>query len=618
MSDITRSIYITYVDSRAFPTIYYQDYPSSYTICGTLPTSFSGVATCIEHKCVNGSEFAVTHDGAPSFAFPSHPPIPWPKQTISNFEPDLQGLTYEPAWDSGGDWSPQLRPLFPDLAAWSCYVRPLQAPDTLKLTALYLTATSTATESGDVPSRLPIPTGTQLPIYENGASQAPIITLGPLATKPEEAATSLPSLRNAPESTTATRATSIIEGLSSNQMPPNRPTDSATMSLGVAAGHANAPTVDATSPTRTFSFKPAPMPLQMTTPSALIAPLESPGQAAAAASSAIPVGSTDKHSNVIASMTPLSAVIFTSTNQQGSFMVTTSADIPGGSSTTALAAIPTPAAAQALSIGTQVLTANSENQYVVGTQTLGLGVPITVGTGDAATPIILYTSSSHSILVIGSNTQTLPASPTPQVLAAPATLNIGSQTLVADSAGQYVAGTQTLAPGSPITLGSGDAATPILLRTTNSNTLLIIGSSTSTLTVQTPLIPTSITPTLTTAASATTPPPFTIGTQIVTANSQHQYIVGTQTLIPGVAITVSGTPVSLAPSGTQILVGTSTDGLGNFIMSGLGAGPGSTVGANASGVVPFTAAAAVGVVRSLRWLVGWGGVVIGVGVMVWL
>lgn len=579
MSDITRSIYITYVDSRAFPTIYYQDYPSSYTICGTLPTSVSGVATCIEHKCVTGPDLAVTYDGAPSFAFPSHPPISWPEQTISNFEPDLQGLTYEPAWGSGNDWSEQLRPLFPDLAAWSCPVGLLQAPATLKLAALYLTATSTATESGDVPSSLPIPTGTHLAIYENGASQAPIVTVGPLATNPEEAATSLPSLRNAPESTTTTRATSIIEGLSSNQMPPNGPTDSATISLGIAAGHANALPVDATSPTTTFNFEPAPMPLQMTSPSALIAPLESPGQAAAAPSSPIPVSSIDKHSDV-----------------------------------------PIPAPVQALSIGTQVLTANSENQYVVGTQTLGLGVPITVGTGDAATPIVLYASSSHSVLVVGSNTQTLPASSTPQVIAPPITLNIGSQTLVADSAGQYVAGTQTLAPDSPITLGSGDAATPIVLETTNGNTLLIIGSSTSTLPVQTPLITPSITSTFTAAATATTPQPFTIGTQIVTANSQNQYIVGTQTLTPGVAITVSGTPVSQAPSGTQIFVGASTDALGNFIMSGLGAGSGlgPSVGANASGAVPFTAAAAGGVVRSLRWLVGWGGVVMGVGVMAWL
>lgn len=45
--------------------------------------------------------------------------------------------------------------------------------------------------------------------------------------------------------------------------------------------------------------------------------------------------------------------------------------------------------------------------------------------------------------------------------------------------------------------------------------------------------------------------------------------------------------VSLAPSGTQVVVGTSTDGLEDYITTGLGAGP----SASASGALPFTAAA---------------------------
>ena len=68
-------------------------------------------------------------------------------------------------------------------------------------------------------------------------------------------------------------------------------------------------------------------------------------------------------------------------------------------------------------------------------------------------------------------------------------------------------------------------------------------------------------------------PVLTVGNQVVTANSQEQYIIGSQTLTAGGVITVSGTKVSLAPGDTQVVVGTSTEGLGGLITAGLGNGP---------------------------------------------
>ncbi|MCJ1274534.1 hypothetical protein MMC21_002330 [Puttea exsequens] len=56
--------------------------------------------------------------------------------------------------------------------------------------------------------------------------------------------------------------------------------------------------------------------------------------------------------------------------------------------------------------------------------------------------------------------------------------------------------------------------------------------------------------------------PFTVGNEVVTANSASQYVVHGQTLIPGAAaINVEGTPVSLGPQGFQVVVGSSMIGL---------------------------------------------------------
>jgi hypothetical protein len=47
----------------------------------------------------------------------------------------------------------------------------------------------------------------------------------------------------------------------------------------------------------------------------------------------------------------------------------------------------------------------------------------------------------------------------------------------------------------------------------------------------------------------------TINGQTITANSQSNFVIGTQTLIPGgPAITVPETPISLAPGATQLVI----------------------------------------------------------------
>ena len=97
-------------------------------------------------------------------------------------------------------------------------------------------------------------------------------------------------------------------------------------------------------------------------------------------------------------------------------------------------------------------------------------------------------------------------------------------------------------------------------------------------------------PTLIPAPAATSPsmPLLTLGPSTYTASSNSEYIIGGQTLRPGAsAIEVSGTPISLDPQGTVLVLGGSTTiaetlGLGGYVMSGFDGSPQSTTSASAS------------------------------------
>ncbi|KAK0868598.1 hypothetical protein LTR87_014084 [Friedmanniomyces endolithicus] len=212
-------------------------------------------------------------------------------------------------------------------------------------------------------------------------------------------------------------------------------------------------------------------------------------------------------------------------------------------------------------------TAGLATQYVVAGQTLVPGSSITVGSGEATTVVALRTGSSNTLLIVGSSTSTIGQTPS-----TPPALIIGSSVIAANSNSQYVVAGQTLVPGSTITVGSGGATTVVALQTDSSKTVLVVGSSKSTIGQQ-----------QITAA----PPALTIGSSVISANSKSQYLVGSQTLVPGgSAITVSGTVISLATGATEVMVGTQSEvvatGLGGYIWSGLGAGPTASTSAMGS------------------------------------
>ena len=115
--------------------------------------------------------------------------------------------------------------------------------------------------------------------------------------------------------------------------------------------------------------------------------------------------------------------------------------------------------------------------------------------------------------------------------------------------------------------------------------------------------------------SVTAAPVLTINNQPVRPNSASEYIIEGQTLIPGgPAITVSGTPISLAPSASNVVVGSSTEALGPIIMGGFG--PSATAGSIGSGSANSTATSSeafTGGAGLARKTDGWTVVAVGLG-----
>lgn len=188
-----------------------------------------------------------------------------------------------------------------------------------------------------------------------------------------------------------------------------------------------------------------------------------------------------------------------------------------------------PSALPSFTIGNEVVTANSASQYVVSGQTITPGAPAVIISG---TPISLDPSTRN--VVIGTNTIPL-EQPSPSALPS---FTFEKKVITADSASNYVVDGQTITPGAPAITISG---TPISLDPSTKN--VVIGTNTIPL-EQPPPLPL---------------PSFTIGNQLLTADSASHYIINSQTLTPGApAITISGTPISLAPSSSYIAIGSTT------------------------------------------------------------
>ena len=246
-----------------------------------------------------------------------------------------------------------------------------------------------------------------------------------------------------------------------------------------------------------------------------------------------------------------------------------------------------------ITVGSQTYTANPSSQFVIGSQTLEAG-------GDAITheghTISLGPSASNIVIDSSTGVISYPIVTTLLPTALPV-LTIDNQPVTANGASEYIIGSQTLVPGGSAIIISG---TPVSLAPSES--AIVIGGSTKFIS----------------SPSVTAAPVLTINNQPVTANSASEYIIQGQTLIPGgPAITVSGTPISLAPSASDVVVGSSTEALGPIIMDGFGPS-GATAGSMGSGSANSTATSpeaftgGAGLVRKIKvWRVAAVGLGIG-------
>ncbi|KAL8895668.1 MAG: hypothetical protein Q9207_008071, partial [Kuettlingeria erythrocarpa] len=170
------------------------------------------------------------------------------------------------------------------------------------------------------------------------------------------------------------------------------------------------------------------------------------------------------------------------------------------------------------------------SDLVFGTQTIRPGVPAVSISG---TPVSM--AEDGAVIVVGSSTAPLPAAATQGFVVADAF------TFSRGSGSDLVIGTQTITPGAPAVTISG---TPVSFPV--GATAVVVGGSTI------PLLGLS-------SASNTPPVTLNINGMSLTALPGSNYLVGSQTLTPGKpAITVNGTPVSLAVGGTAVIAGDST------------------------------------------------------------
>ncbi|KAI9781793.1 MAG: hypothetical protein M1816_002183 [Peltula sp. TS41687] len=250
--------------------------------------------------------------------------------------------------------------------------------------------------------------------------------------------------------------------------------------------------------------------------------------------------------------------------------------------TSTLAAVasasPTRQAPPVLTIGGSTYTANIASQYEI-------APGITIVPGGSAETISGTTISlapSASYVAVNGITSTLAAAPLPSP--ASPTLNFGGSTYTAQSASRYIIEGQTLGLGSTITIGSESSTMVVELQTaTNGATELIVGAGNS---MSTSTLPSGGAPISLPAITPTrTPPPLTLAGQTYAANSLSQYSLAPDlTLTPGGVVTFSGTEISLAPSASFAVVGSSTETL-SAAAETTGAGASGGSGGSGSGSV---------------------------------
>ena len=202
---------------------------------------------------------------------------------------------------------------------------------------------------------------------------------------------------------------------------------------------------------------------------------------------------------------------------------------------------PVPAGAPASTplgiVGGQVISGGSSQAVVAGQTLQAGGPPVTI----QGTPVSLGTDN----IAIGSSTALLPASISTDT---PAALGVvGGQVINGNSQSAIVAG-QTISAGGPPVMIQG---TPVSLGASN----IVIGTNTAAL-------PSANVP----GGDSTNAPLGIVAGQVISGDKSHAVVDG-QTILPGSAATISGTPVSLGNG--NLIVGTDSIPLPTAVPGGL-------------------------------------------------
>ncbi|KAG8533524.1 uncharacterized protein KY384_001264, partial [Bacidia gigantensis] len=211
-----------------------------------------------------------------------------------------------------------------------------------------------------------------------------------------------------------------------------------------------------------------------------------------------------------------------------------------------------------LTFGGSTYKADTSSAFTTNDQKLTPGGTITI----SGTPILLSTDGTAAI--IGSSTQTLlPNSlqttnpPTP--LLAPL-LTFGGSTYTADKNSAFTIKGQTLTPGGTITIPGTSIALSL------DGTAASMGSSSQILLPTSVLLPAPPQPTPQSPLSLAPPPTslallLTLSRSVYTADTALKFTIDGRTLVPGSAIMISSTQISLASNGQLAVIGSSTQRL---------------------------------------------------------
>jgi hypothetical protein len=192
-------------------------------------------------------------------------------------------------------------------------------------------------------------------------------------------------------------------------------------------------------------------------------------------------------------------------------------------------------------VGTNpIVIVGPSSVVIVGSQTLLPGGPtITIG----GQPVFL--PSSATAIVVGGKTSGLPQVITPTAQPRPPPiLTLGSLTLTGNAATQFL-----IAPGQTLTAGGTVVFDGTSVSLDPSASFIVVAGSTQILNNAAPVV--------------TLRPEIVIGGSTITANPRDSgagptFVISGTTLAPGQIRTVDGTVVSLAPSGSFVVVGGST------------------------------------------------------------